>query len=75
MKTQRPRCPSCGNRNQALLQDNGASPRSPAYSLLCVARVTPGEDAFGGDASPPLEVGADGNVACGMQWSPNEVMP
>jgi len=66
------RCPHCGNRNQAAIQDNGVSPRSVLYGLLCVARVAPGSDAFDGEANPPLEVDPDGKVACGMQWSPNE---
>ena len=42
------------------------------FTLLCVARVAPGEDAFDGKANPPLEVAPDGTVACGMQWCPNE---
>jgi|GEM_PF-2262758 len=65
-------CPHCGNRDEALIEDNGTDPRDDDYTLLCVARVRPGEDAFDGEANPPLEVGPDGTVACGMQWSPNE---
>lgn len=63
-------CPNCGNRRE--LEDNGLSRSDSDYTLLCVARVAPDEDAFGGDANPPLDVGADGKVACGMQWCPND---
>jgi len=65
-------CPHCGNRDPKLIEDNGCSPSDLDYTLLCIARVSPGEDAFGGDANPPLDVGADGKVVCGMQWCPNE---
>jgi hypothetical protein len=66
-----PVCPNCGNRNAATIQDNGLRPRNALYTLLCVARVAPGDDAFGGEANPPLEIGPDGKVTCGMQWEPN----
>lgn len=64
-------CPHCGNRDPQLIEDNGADRRDADYTLLCVARVAPGEDSFHGDANPPLTVGPDGKVDCGMQWCPN----
>jgi len=64
-------CPNCGNRDPKLIEDNGPrSRRDDDYTLLCVARVKLGDDAFGGEANPPLDVGPDGLVTCGMQWSP-----
>jgi hypothetical protein len=65
-------CPHCGNRDQQTVEDNGADPRDVDFTLLCVARVALGDDAFGGEANPPLEVDANGDVACGMQWCPND---
>jgi hypothetical protein len=70
--TKKHTCPHCGNRDPEFIEDNGAGTRDADYTLLCVARVAPGEDSFGGDANPPLEVGPDGKVTCGMQWCPNE---
>lgn len=64
-------CPHCGNRDPRTIEDNGERSTHPDYTLLCVARVAPGEDAFDGDANPPLTVGPDGKVDCGMQWCPN----
>jgi len=72
MSKKTPTCPHCGNRDPRFIENNGAPPRDPDYTLLCVARVAPGEDAFGGDADPPLEAGRDGKVPCGMQWCPNQ---
>lgn len=66
------KCPNCGNRNPAKFEDNGMRLTDSELTLLCVARVSPGEDAFQGEANPPLDVGADGKVACGQQWNPNE---
>jgi hypothetical protein len=65
-------CPHCGNRDKRFIEANTPDPRAddPDLTLLCVARVLPGEDAFGGD--PPQDVGADGTVPCAMQWQPNE---
>jgi hypothetical protein len=68
--TKYPKCPNCGNKNRTLIEDNGG--RGDDLTYLCVARVPPGEDAFGGDASPPLEVGTDGLVTCAMQWDAEE---
>jgi hypothetical protein len=70
--TKKHTCPHCGNRNPETIEDNGAGTRDDDYTLLCVARVSIGEDAFDGQANPPLTVGSDGKVDCGMQWSPNE---
>jgi len=66
-------CPHCGNRNPLKLEDNGLPMSDFDFTLLCVARVAPGADCFDGAASPPLEIGPDGKVPCGMQWCPNEV--
>lgn len=66
-------CPHCGNRDPKLIEDNGVRANDPDFTLLCVARVAPGADSFGGEANPPLEAGADGKVSCGMQWCPSEV--
>ena len=68
-----PKCPNCGNRNPLKLESNGLPLSDPELTLLCTARVAPGADAFDGASNPPLEVGEDGKVACGMQWSPSEV--
>jgi hypothetical protein len=54
------------------MESNGCGAHDLDLSMLCTARVAPGEDAFEGEAHPPLEVGADGKVACSMQWCPNE---
>jgi hypothetical protein len=67
----RAQCPHCGNRDPRFIEDNGCKPSDSLYTLLCVARVAPGEDAFDGGANPALEIGADGKVVCGMQWEPN----
>ena len=64
------KCPHCGS-GPRFHEDNGLNEGNPDYTLLCVARVNPGEDAFSGEANPPLEVGSDGKVDCGMQWCPN----
>jgi hypothetical protein len=66
------KCPNCGNRNPAKFEDNGLRLIDPELTLLCVARVAPGADAFQGAANPPLDVGADGKVACAAQWCPHE---
>ena len=71
MKRKRPRCPNCGNTDPRFIEDNGCKASDPLYTLLCVARVAPGDDSFNGDADPPLPVGEDGKVTCGMQWEPN----
>lgn len=62
-------CPHCGNRNSRLIEDNGLSDDHPGLTLLCVARVNPGDDCFG-EGNP--KVGEDGKVPCSMQWNPNE---
>jgi hypothetical protein len=71
-KGKRDVCPHCGNLDSRFMQDNGCRRADPLFTLLCVARVKPGDDAFGGDADPPLDVDAAGTVACGMQWNPGE---
>jgi hypothetical protein len=63
------KCPHCGNRDPKKLEDNGVRPNHPDYTVLCVARVLPKDDSFGGDGSVPE---ADGKVPCGMQWCPNQ---
>ena len=63
----RVKCPHCGNTDERLIEDNGCKPSDPLYTLLCMSRVAPDEDAFGGGSEP----GQDGKVACGMQWEPN----
>lgn len=60
-------CPHCGNRNYALMQDNGVSARHPDFTLLCVAPCGPDETSF----TDPIEP-EDGQYVCGMQWSPNQ---
>lgn len=72
MKLAPHKCPHCGNADPKQMEDNGMRPHYLDFTLLCVARVAPGEDAFDGKANPPLEVAPDGTVACGMQWCPNE---
>jgi hypothetical protein len=64
-------CPHCGNADPAKVEDNGCSTSSYDLTLLCVARVLPRDWAFT-EAPEPDQVGEDGRVACGMQWSPNE---
>jgi hypothetical protein len=65
------KCPNCGNRNKNTIQDNGAKPRDVDYTLLCVARVEPSDWAFDHVKPTAEDIGTDGKVACGMQWSPN----
>ena len=62
-------CPHCGNRDRELMEENGAKPSDPDFTLLCVARMKPGEDSFDGET---VETGPDGLTICGMQWCPNE---
>jgi hypothetical protein len=64
-------CPHCGNADPAKVEDNGCSTSSHDLTLLCVSRVLP-KDAANADYEPAPEVGDDGCVACGEQWSPNE---
>jgi hypothetical protein len=66
------KCPHCGNRDPLKMEDNGQRVTDADLALLCVARVAPGRDSFDGRANPPLEVGTDGKVVCGMQWTPND---
>lgn len=64
------KCPHCGNTDSRTIQDNGEPARSPDLTLLCVARVPPGEWSF--DEAPlPEDHDARGLVPCGMQWDPN----
>jgi hypothetical protein len=64
------KCPHCGNQDPKFIQDNGASPRSPDLTLLCVARVKPEVWSF--DEKPlPEDFDAAGLVPCGAQWDPN----
>jgi hypothetical protein len=63
----RTKCPHCGNTDERSIEDNGRKSTDSLYTLLCMARVALGEDAFGGGGEP----GEDGKVACGMQWEPN----
>lgn len=65
------RCPHCGNTNGKFIQNNGEPPRSLDLTLLCVARVPPGDWSF--DEKPlPEDYDANGLVPCGMQWEPNQ---
>jgi len=57
-------CPHCGNHDRKLIEENGSD------TVLCVARVAPGEDAF----TEVTEPDDDGKVVCGMQWTPGEWM-
>ena len=66
------KCPHCGNTDRNLMEDNGASDRAVDLALICTVRVKLGDDSFDGKANPPLEVGPDGLVICGMLWSPND---
>lgn len=65
-------CPHCENRDSAFLQDNGDPPKSFDYTLLCVARVAPEDRSWDHVKPLPEDLDADGKVACGMQWCPNE---
>jgi hypothetical protein len=68
------RCPWCDNTDEATIQDNGERPTSRDLTLLCVARVKPEMRRFN---DPPMaeDLDADGLVACGEQWAPNEDKP
>ena len=66
------KCPHCGNTNSKYIQDNGEPPRSPDLTLLCVARVKPGDWAFDHVKPRPEDLDAHGLVPCGMQWDPNQ---
>jgi len=57
-----PTCPHCGNRNPALIQDNGERSTSPDLTLLCVKPCLPGQSSF-----------LDDSTICGCQWEPNAV--
>jgi hypothetical protein len=70
MKNGKMKCPHCGNKNQASLEDNGLSEKDEDYTLLCVARVQPKDEA--NHYEPRQEPGLDGLVMCGMQWCPNQ---
>ncbi len=65
------KCPHCGNTNPILLLNNGEEPASPDLTLLCVARVKPGEWSFDHVAPLPEDYDAANLVPCGMQWDPN----
>ncbi len=67
----RSRCPHCGNANPKYIQDNGEPAGSPDLTLLCVARVKPGEWSFDHVAPLPEDHDARGLVPCGMQWDAN----
>ena len=69
LRVLRAKCPHCGNTDPATIETNGCEPHDDDFTLLCVARVRQGEDALA-DFEPHAEVGADGMVACGMQWEP-----
>lgn len=69
MKTYR--CPNCDNTRPSLIEDNGLRVNDPDLTLLCMARVRPGEESCP-DRDIPAEVGDDGLVTCAMQWCPNQ---
>ncbi len=67
------KCPHCGNADPNTIEDNGLSPHSMDYTLLCVARVAPKDCALGIYAHHDDEdFDADRLVKCGCQWSPRE---
>lgn len=70
MKTKTYRCPNCGNTKPSRIEDNGLRVTDPDLTLLCTARVLPGEEACP-DRAIPAKTGDDGMVTCGMQWCPN----
>lgn len=69
LRALRAKCPHCGNADPEQIETNGCEPSDSDFTLLCIARVKPGEDALA-DFEPHAEVGPDGMVACGMQWCP-----
>lgn len=63
-------CPHCGNTTAATIESTGG--RGEDRTLLCVRPVKPSDAALlvrGFD--PKTDTDADGNVPCGMQWSPS----
>ena len=69
MRVLHAKCPHCGNTNPELIETNGCEPNDPDFTLLCIARMKPGEEALA-DFEPRSQPGDDGLVACGMQWEP-----
>jgi hypothetical protein len=66
------KCPHCGNADQATIEDNGVARSRHDYTLLCVARVDPSARHWDHVEPEPDQIDADGKVACGMQWCPND---
>ncbi len=64
------KCPHCDNTLPNLIEDNGERVASPDLTLLCIARVSLGQQAYPEDDNQ-ADVGSDGLVICGMQWEPN----
>lgn len=65
-------CPSCGNRDAKLIEDNGLPRRSPDYTLLCVKTIPAKESSFDIETLARLGHVINGYVKCGTQWEPNE---
>jgi hypothetical protein len=66
-----PRCPHCGNTDPQWIANNGADPRSVAYTLLCMKPCQPGESSFEDADEWEQAEAAKGTLVCGMQWEPN----
>lgn len=64
------KCPHCGNKKPSLIEDNGCSPKSEDFTLLCVAPIDPKDSSF-----DPVEADqinpTTGKTPCGFQWCPN----
>jgi len=65
------KCPHCGNTDSNFIQSNGEPANSPDLTLLCVARVKPGDWSFDHVKPSPEDYDTNGLVPCGMQWEPN----
>ena len=64
------KCPHCGTTNTEHFSDNGCREDSLDLTLLCLAPVADGEEAFD---EVSLEHHPEARRQCGNQWNPNEL--